>query len=114
MTSDAPPQIEGYTDLAEVGRGGFAVVYRARQERIGRLVALKVLTTGHLDERARARFTRECQAMGELSWHPHVVAVHDSGTAADGRALVLWQRLDQAQEAVPPAGELIKLLCEVS
>ena len=36
------------------------------------------------------------------------------GTAADGRALVLWQRLDQAQEAVPPAGELIKLLCEVS
>ncbi|MCB1328192.1 MAG: hypothetical protein KDK28_01410 [Maritimibacter sp.] len=36
------------------------------------------------------------------------------GTAADGRALVLWHRLDQAQAAVPPAGRLTKLLCEVS
>ncbi|MCB1354973.1 MAG: hypothetical protein KDK53_00210 [Maritimibacter sp.] len=36
------------------------------------------------------------------------------GTAADGRALVLWHRLDQAQAAAPPAGHLNKLLCEVS
>ncbi|MEZ5766803.1 MAG: hypothetical protein R3D80_03450 [Paracoccaceae bacterium] len=36
------------------------------------------------------------------------------GTTADGRTLVLWHRLDQAQAAVPPAGQLVKLICEVS
>ena len=36
------------------------------------------------------------------------------GLVADGRALVLWHRLDQAQSAVPPAGETTKLLCEVT
>lgn len=36
------------------------------------------------------------------------------GTTEDGRALVLWHRLDQAQAAVPPAGTLTKLICEVS
>lgn len=36
------------------------------------------------------------------------------GSTADGRTLVLWHRLDQAQAAVPPAGELTKLLCEAS
>ncbi len=36
------------------------------------------------------------------------------GETADGRALVLWHQLDQAQEAVPPQGALTKLLCEVS
>lgn len=35
------------------------------------------------------------------------------GSTADGRTLVLWHRLDQAQAAVPPAGALTKLLCEV-
>lgn len=95
MTSAALPEIEGYADLTEVGRGGFAVVYRARQERIGRLVALKVLTAVQLDGRARTRFARECQAMGELSWHPHVVAVHDSGTAADGRPWLAMEYLER-------------------
>ncbi len=85
------PHIEGYSDLQVIGRGGFSVVYRARQDRLHRPVALKVLITEQVDDRARRRFERECRAMGELSWHPHVVAVHDSGVTDDGR---LWLAME--------------------
>lgn len=85
------PHIEGYSDLQVIGRGGFSVVFRARQERLHRRVALKVLITDQVDDRSRRRFERECRAMGELSWHPHVVAVHDSGATDDGR---LWLAME--------------------
>ena len=49
------PHIEGYSDLQVIGRGGFAVVYAARQERLHRRVALKVLTADAVDERSLHR-----------------------------------------------------------
>ena len=68
-------------DIIELlGRGGMGVVYKARQKRLDRLVALKVLppaaTSGaaHFGE----RFEREARALARLS-HPSIVGVHDSG-----------------------------------
>ena len=87
------PRIEGYHDLVRVARGGFAVVYRARQERFDRVVALKVLSIDEIDERAQRRFERECRVMGSLSWHPNVVAVLDSGVA-DGHPWMAMEFLD--------------------
>ena len=78
------PAIDGYSDLVQVAKGGFGVVYRAQQDRHDRVVALKVLMVEDLDERARHRFERECRAMGNLSWHPNVVAVHDPGITTGG------------------------------
>jgi serine/threonine protein kinase len=77
-------EIPGYDDLVEIGRGGFAVVYRARQVRLQRLVAVKVIT-GTASEAGLERFERECAAIGALSGHPNVVSVHDAGTTTDGR-----------------------------
>ena len=88
------PEITGYSEPIRVARGGFAVVYRARQDRFNRLVALKVLNVDDLDDRSRRRFERECSAMGSLSWHPHVVAVHDSGIDDDGRPWLAMEYLD--------------------
>ena len=68
----------GFTDATEIGRGGFGVVYRAWDGGHGRHVAIKVLL-GSLDDRARARFDRERQALGRLGDHPYIVAVHASG-----------------------------------
>ncbi|MQA11700.1 MAG: protein kinase [Pseudonocardiaceae bacterium] len=78
-----PPQLPGLADLTEIGRGGYGVVYRARQERFGRDVAVKVLAT-RLDEHSAERFARECRALGAVSEHPHIVAVHEAGTTPDG------------------------------
>ena len=71
--------IEGLSDASEVGVGGFATVYKAYQSAFRRTVAVKVLATLNLDESARERFERECQAMGSLSDHPNIVTVHGAG-----------------------------------
>ena len=65
--------------LELVGRGGMGVVYKARQKRLDRLVALKILSPKIGQDPAFAeRFAREARAMAMLS-HPHIVAVYDFG-----------------------------------
>ena len=89
-----PPEVEGYSELEQLARGGFGVIYRARQDRLDRVVALKVLSVGDLTERDVQRFDRECRAMGALSWHPNVVAVLDSGMTADGHPFLAMEFLE--------------------
>jgi len=71
-----------YEILAPLGAGGMGEVYRARDSRLGREVAIKVLPekVGG-DPAALARFEREARAVAALS-HPHIVALHDF--ASDG------------------------------
>lgn len=88
------PQIDGYSDIVQVARGGFGVVYRARQDRFDREVALKVLNVAELGERGQERFERECRAMGSLGWHPNVVAVFDSGITAEGQPYLVMEYLN--------------------
>ena len=68
-----------YTILEPLGRGGMAVVYKARHDALGRIVALKVL---HPECASQAgfpqRFQREGQFLATLA-HPHIVGVHDIG-----------------------------------
>ncbi|MFL5541837.1 MAG: protein kinase domain-containing protein [Longimicrobiaceae bacterium] len=67
-----------------IGRGGMGAVYRAADERLGRAVAVKVITATAADpetrERVRARFIREARAAARLPHHPNVVPVYDYGT----------------------------------
>ncbi|MBL8775994.1 MAG: protein kinase [Acidimicrobiales bacterium] len=86
--------VEGYEDLRQIGRGGFATVYRARQRAFDRVVALKVLDLPDPGPDARERFERECRAIGALSWHPNIVVVHDSGVTADGRLYLAMEFLE--------------------
>jgi len=87
-------RVEGYEDLVEIGRGGFAVVYRAHQARFDRDVALKVLISPASGDDGLQRFERECRAMGRLSWHPNIVVIHDAGTTEDGRPFLAMEHLD--------------------
>ena len=80
-----PDVPDGYTDVQQLARGGFAVVYRAHDERFDRTVALKVLTLDGLDERILRRFRAECMATGRVSAHPHIVTVYDAGTTPGHR-----------------------------
>lgn len=77
-------RLGGYAVEAEIGRGGMGVVFRGRDEALGRLVALKVLRAGRGGPAAAARFDREARAVASLR-HDHVVPVFAVGRAADGR-----------------------------
>jgi len=79
-----PPSLPGLTDPRLVGRGAAGTVWRARQERFSRDVAVKVIEQA-VDRVAAERFARECQAVGGLSGHPYVVTVLEAGVLADGR-----------------------------
>lgn len=69
-----------YQVLAELGRGGMGEVYRARDTRLERDVAIKILgVTFAADADRVRRFTIEAQATGALN-HPNILAVHDIGT----------------------------------
>ncbi len=79
--SDVMPSIAGYEFVEEIGRGGMGRVYRARQQGVGRAVAIKVLLAGQLaGKRLRKRFVQEATAIGRLQ-HPHIVQVFESGEA---------------------------------
>src|SRR5262245_6256608 len=69
--------------LGLLGQGGMGTVYKARQLKLDRLVALKILSPAQGGDGTFAeRFLREARALAKLS-HPHVVTVHDFGEAGE-------------------------------
>ena len=78
-----------YEILSPLGAGGMGEVYKARDTRLGRTVAVKVLPPDAVaDTAARARFEREARAIATLS-HPHICVVHDVGRHDDTDYLVM-------------------------
>src|SRR5512132_3068698 len=89
MTLTTGSRVGAYEILGTLGAGGMGEVYRARDTRLGRDVAIKVLPTevAH-DQQRRLRFEREAQAIAALN-HPHICALYDIGSADDVLFLVM-------------------------
>src|SRR5207237_7825332 len=111
------PQLEV---LELIGQGGMGAVYKARQTKLDRIVALKVLPPEWGTDPAFAeRFAREARALAKLN-HPHIVAVHDFGEADGLFYLVmeyvdgvnLWQLLLDGQLPPEEALKIVPQICE--
>ena len=82
-----------YELLAALGEGGMGEVYRAKDERLGRDVAIKILPSSFLADPDRLRrFEQEARATGALN-HPNVIVVHDTGQH-DGAPYVVYELLE--------------------
>jgi serine/threonine protein kinase len=89
MSLRAGSRVGHYEILSPLGRGGMGEVYRARDRRLDRDVAVKILAPRHAsDPRFLERFAREARAVAALN-HPHVCVLYDVGTTpvADGGEL---------------------------
>jgi S-DNA-T family DNA segregation ATPase FtsK/SpoIIIE len=111
--------IPGVTDAVPVGRGGYAVVYRAYQSALDRWVAVKILPLS--EKQSLKRFETERRVMGRLSQHPGIVTIYDSGyTEREEPYLVMSYHergslRDRLRDSGPvPWLEACRLLADVS
>lgn len=106
-------QFGHYEVESRLGSGGMGVVYLARDVRLARRVAIKVLADGLVaDELARVRFRREAQALSRLN-HPNIATIYDFDQH-DGRDFLVMEYIDGRSlrdvgpEPLPP-GEVVRL-----
>jgi eukaryotic-like serine/threonine-protein kinase len=93
MVFAAGAKLGPYEVLSPIGRGGMGEVYKARDTRLDRTVAIKVLPE-HIAQRAdlRARFEREARAVASLN-HPHICVLHDIGNQ-DGSGYIVMEYME--------------------
>ena len=89
----AQAAIPGYEILGELGRGGMGVVYKARQSKLKRLVALKMILAGaHAGSAELERFRLEAEAIARMQ-HPNIVQIHEVGNH-DGKPFFSLEYVD--------------------
>jgi eukaryotic-like serine/threonine-protein kinase len=95
-----------YTVIEPIGSGGMGSVYRARDEKLERFVAIKILSPGLVTgDEARRRFRKEALALAKLS-HPHIAAVYDVGEQDGVDYLVMECVAGQTLSAALKSGPL--------
>ncbi len=108
MTLAAGSRLGPYEVLGQIGAGGMGEVYKARDPRLGREVAIKVLPASFSSDADRLRrFEQEARAAGVLN-HPNITAVYDIGTnQSDGAPYVVQELLEgETLRSVLAAGKL--------
>ncbi|WP_166979966.1 serine/threonine-protein kinase [Paramicrobacterium fandaimingii] len=87
----SPPQIDGYSYVKLLGRGGFSDVYLYHQQLPNRFVALKVLRTDALSEALRRQFTAEANLMARVSSHSAIGTIFSAGVDAEEQPYLVME-----------------------
>lgn len=88
-----PQQIGPYVPLRLLGEGGMGTVYLAEQQRPRRLVALKLMRSGHFSSELSERFRREAEFLGQLE-HPGIARIFDAGEHATATARIAYLAME--------------------
>src|SRR5262249_33090329 len=105
MALELGSQLGSYKVLSLLGAGGMGEVYRAKDTRLGRTVAIKVLPSERMaDENRRRRLVQEARAASALN-HPNIVTIHEIARA-DGIDFIVMEYVDGEPlgQAIPPKG----------
>src|SRR5919197_1522308 len=119
MALAAGTRLGSYEILSTLGAGGMGEVYRARDTRLGREVAIKLLPTDWLgDERRRLRFLQEARTLSSLN-HPHIVTIHEIESQGDIDFIVMeFVRGTTLEALIPKHGlrltELLRIAIPVA
>src|SRR5216110_2419646 len=108
-----------YEIVAPLGAGGMGEVYKARDTRLDRTVAIKILPEAlAADPQFRERFDREARAISQLP-HPHICTLHDVGEQG-GTAFLVMEYLDgetladRLMKGALPPGEALKIAIQIA
>src|SRR3954447_14444027 len=108
-------RLGAYEVLSALGAGGMGEVYRARDTRLSRDVAIKVLPAERLaDERRRRRFQQEARALSSLN-HPHIVTIYDVESAGPVDFIVMeFVRGSPLDQLIPSRGLRVSELLRIA
>ena len=112
-------KLGSYEVLSLIGAGGMGEVYRARDSRLGREVAIKVLPADRLaDADRRRRFVQEAQAASALN-HPHIITIHEIESAEGNDFIVMEYVPGKSLDALIPRhgmrlGEVLRIAIPVA
>jgi Tol biopolymer transport system component len=109
-----------YEIVAQLGQGGMGIVFRARDTKLEREIAVKVLPRNLAeDPEALSRFEREAKAVAALS-HPNILAIHDFGHDADGTVYAAMELLEgetlrhRLQDGALPPRKAVEIALEIA
>jgi serine/threonine protein kinase len=119
MALPAGTRLGPYEVVAALGAGGMGEVYKARDTRLDRTVAVKILPSAlAADPQFRERFDREARAISQLS-HPHICTLHDVGDH-DGTAYLVLELIDgeplaaRLEKGALPIDQALKIGVEIA
>ncbi len=117
--SESVPSFDGFEIVRVLGKGGMGTVYLARDRRLGRLVALKILNASDLTDDRKARFLREAKSAAAVR-HQNVATIYDVDETADGVPFIVMEYCEgetlsqRIRRQVPDSAEFLAIARQIA
>src|ERR1041384_8621405 len=113
------PVFDGFEIVRVLGKGGMGTVYLARDQRLGRLVALKVLNASDLTDDRKARFLREAKSAASVR-HQNVATIYEVDETDDGVPFIVMEYCEgetlsqRIRRLAPDASEFLSIARQIA